>query len=70
LNELINIIQNQQDEIQKLKQELEQQKTITIQERKVNKEEIKEIVKTQMEKKGKGMEGPDSKMGQQGKGFR
>jgi len=57
LNQLISIIQSQQDEIQKLKQELEQQKTITIQEQKVNKEEVKEIVKTQMEKKEKEWKG-------------
>jgi len=51
LNQLMTIIQKQQEEIQKLKQELEQQKTITILEQKVNKKEIKEIVKTQMKKK-------------------
>ena len=53
LNELSTIIQNQQQEIQKLKQDLENQKKTITQDQKARKKEIKEIVSAQTEEKAK-----------------
>lgn len=53
LNELSTIIQNQQQEIQKLKQDLENQKKTITQDQKARKKKIKEIVSAQTEEKAK-----------------